>query len=349
MVPVVDLTRRLARFQPAFAAACERVLKSGHLLLGAETEAFEAQFAAFSGHRHAIAVSSGAGALQLSLAGLGVGRGDEVVVPALTAVPTAAAVCAVGATPVLADVDLDTATLDPGSACAACTARTAAIVPVHLYGRAADLPECDAPIVEDAAQAHGAVPGPRRSAVVAYSFYPTKNLGGIGDGGAVCTDDDVLAATVRRMRVHGMTEQYVHVDISQNFRMAELEAAWLRIALDALDDDTRRRNAMARHYRASAPQLRWQADHPRHVHHLCVFRADDRERARAQLAAAGVGTAVHYPRTIAEQPAYAAFAAGARFPHAEAWARGCISVPCSPELTDAEVATVADALAGLAA
>ena len=147
---------------------------------------------------------------------------------------------------------------------------------------------------------------PGASAV--YSFYPTKNLGGIGDGGAVATDDETLAAAVRRLRVHGMTEQYVHVDISQNFRMSEIEAAFIRLQLARLDVDNSRRRAIARHYRLAAPNLRWHDDHPDHVFHLCVLRTAERDRMRAELEAAGVQTAVHYPLAITQQPAYRSLA-----------------------------------------
>ncbi len=177
-----------------------------------------------------------------------------------------------------------------------------------------------------------------------YSFYPTKNVGGIGDGGAVATSDPELAAALRRRRAHGMTEQYVHVEISQNFRMSELEAAWLRLQLPTLAADNARRAAIARHYRSAAPDLAWQTDHPDHVFHLCVARFTDRDATRAQLASAGVGTAVHYPLAITQQPAYRDLA-GPPCPVAESWAAACVSVPCFPELTDAEVETVADALA----
>lgn len=349
MVPVVDLTRRLAAAQPDFQHAVARVLASGQVLLGPETEALEEELAAWAGARHAIAVASGASALQLALAACGVGQGDEVIVPAFTAVPTASAVCALGAVPVPVDVDPGTATLDPAAAARAMTDRTAAVLPVHLYGRPAlvEAPAGSA-VVEDAAQAHGAVPGPRPSRAVAYSFYPTKNLGGIGDGGAVCTDDDELAARVRRLRVHGMTEMYRHVDVSQNFRMSELEAAWLRLQLPGLPVATERRRAIAARYRAAAPGLAWQLDDPAHVYHLCVYRAADREADRAALAAAGVHTAVHYPLSLVDQPAYARFARG-ECPNAREWAARCVTVPCFPELTDAEIDHVAGALARLGA
>ena len=270
---------------------------------------------------------------------------DRVIIPAFTAVPTAAAVMAIGATPVPVDVEPHTANLDPCLVEAARTGRTRAVVVVHLYGRPATLPATDLPIVEDAAQAHGAVSDHGRSAAVAYSFYPTKNLGGIGDGGAVATDDAELAARVARLRVHGMTAQYVHESVSQNFRMSELEAAWLRIGLRGLDEGNARRRAISARYRQAAPDLLWQAPSADHVHHLCVLRAPDRDLFRARLEQHGVGSAIHYPMAITQQPAYSHLTRAA-CPHAEAWAASCVSVPCFPELTDAEVERVAEALAG---
>ena len=350
MIPVVDLKRRLARHEPAYLEAVSRVLRSGTLLLGPELAAFEAEAAAALGDEVLVGVSSGAAAIQLALEALGIGTGDEVIVPAFTAVPTASAVAATGAVPVPVDVDADTATIDPRRAGEAITGRTKAIIPVHLYGRPVDLDplsEFGVPVVEDAAQAHGATGSNTGSVATAYSFYPTKNLGGIGDGGAVGTNDPDLADTIRRRRTHGMTEQYVHVDVSQNFRMSELEAAWLRLQLVELDTATRRRRAIARHYREMAPQLRWQTDHPDHVFHLCVVRVSDRSAARAQLEDAGVSTAIHYPLAITQQPAYSGLD-GPPCPEAERWAAECLSVPCFPALTDVEVDAVGRALARLA-
>jgi dTDP-4-amino-4,6-dideoxygalactose transaminase len=345
VVPVVDLTRRLALHREAFLAATGRVLASGQVLLGPETAALEAELAAATGHAHAVVVSSGASALQLALQALGVGPGHEVVVPAFTAVPTASAVLATGAVPVPADVDPATAALDPEEAAAAVTGRTAAVIPVHLYGRPAPLPSLGVPVLEDAAQAQGALANQGSPATV-YSFYPTKNLGGIGDGGAVVTDDPELAARVRRLRVHGMAEQYVHLEVSQNARMSELEAAWLRLTLPHLDATNRRRRAVVARYREAAPALRWHAEHPTHVHHLCVVRVADRERFRADLAALGVSSAVHYPLALTQQPAYGHLTRRP-CPEAEAWAAECVSLPCFPELTDAEVDQVCTALAAL--
>jgi dTDP-3-amino-3,4,6-trideoxy-alpha-D-glucose transaminase len=319
-----------------------RILGSGRLLLGPELEAFEGELAEWAGTRYAVGVASGASALQLALAAIGVGPGDEVIVPAFTAVPTAAAVCALGAVPVPVDVDAATGAMDPRAAHAAVTTRTAAVVPVHLYGRPAPVPDLGVPVVEDAAQAHGALVALSGVAAI-YSFYPTKNVGGIGDGGAVVTDDENVAAAVRRLRSHGMTEQYVHTEIAQNFRMSELEAAWLRLALRDVHAGNARRRAVAAAYRSAAPGLCWQQEHPAHVYHLCVARTPDRTGLRTTLSEAGVATAVHYPLALSDQPAYQRFT---RYdcPNARSWAATCVTLPCFPELRDEEVAVVCSAL-----
>jgi dTDP-4-amino-4,6-dideoxygalactose transaminase len=284
------------------------------------------------------------------LTAAGVRPGDDVLIPAFTAVPTASAVVAAGARPVVVDVDALTACTTPELLAAARTPRTSAVIVVHLYGFVAELPGCDDLIViEDAAQAIGSLDGPRPSAAVAYSFYPTKNLGGIGDGGAVATDDPAIAERVRRLRAHGMTQQYVHEWVSQNFRLSELESAWLRLGLPTLADDVAARRRIADRYREAAPHLRWQAAGDHHSYHLCVLRSADRERVRAALAEVGVGTAVHYPLALTQQPAYAEMFAASRCPNAEAWAAECISVPCFPEMTVAEIDRVAEALAALPA
>jgi dTDP-3-amino-3,4,6-trideoxy-alpha-D-glucose transaminase len=340
-VRFVDLARRTASLEPELSEALRRVVRSGTYLLGPELAAFETEFATFCRRRHAVAVASGTDALRLALVAAGVGPGDEVIVPAFTAVPTAAAVCAAGGVPVFVDVEPSTGTLDPAAARAACTDRTKAVVPVHLYGRPASLPELGVPVVEDAAQAHGAVDPSSSSAAAAYSFYPTKNLGGLGDGGAVVTDDDDVAATVRLLRNHGVGADYVHTEIATNARMSELEAAVLRVGLTRLGEGNKRRRAIASFYRAAAPELHWHEDHPRHVVHLCVVRACNRAKFREQLP---FETAVHYPRALSQQPAYAQFVGNA-CPEAEAWAAECVSLPCRPEMTDAEVELVAKRLA----
>ncbi|MEP7204516.1 MAG: DegT/DnrJ/EryC1/StrS family aminotransferase [Ilumatobacteraceae bacterium] len=346
MVPVVDLSRRGQRFASAFAITAKRIAASGSFLLGAELAAFESEFKNWLGAQHCVGVSSGAGALQLALAAAGIGLGDEVLVPAFTAVPTASAVAAVGAVPRAIDVDRNTACITTRSVESARTERTKAVIVVHLYGYPAEIPATDLIVIEDAAQAHGALQEPGRSAATAYSFYPTKNLGGIGDGGAVVTDDADLADRVRTLRVHGMTALYVHEYVSQNFRMSELEAAWLRLALCELSADVDRRRAIVAQYRSAAPNLHWQQDHPRHAYHLAVFRSPDRAMTRAALEAGGINTAVHYPMAITQQPAYEQLP-HSECPESEAWAKECISLPCFPEMTTFEVDHVCSALAGL--
>jgi dTDP-3-amino-3,4,6-trideoxy-alpha-D-glucose transaminase len=346
VVPVVDLSRRGQRFASDFAKTAGRIAASGSFLLGAELSAFESEFAEWLGARHCVGVSSGAAALQLALVAAGIGPDDEVLVPAFTAVPTASAVAAVGAVPRAIEVDATTACITTESVEAGRTPRTKAVIVVHLFGYPATLPSTDLLVIEDAAQAHGALRDPGRSAATAYSFYPTKNLGGIGDGGAIVTNSADLASYVRTLRVHGMTAQYVHEFVSQNFRMSEIEAAWLRLALSGLAADIDRRRAIVARYEKAAGGLRWQATHPDHAYHLAVFRSTDRDRARFALESDGVATAVHYPLAITHQPAYRDLQ-HAHCSEAEAWAAECISVPCFPEMTDAEIDHVCQALAGL--
>ena len=335
-VPVVDLARRAAALEPELSAAIAEVLAAGVFLLGPQTEAFEAEFAAFCGRRHAVAVASGTEALRLALVAMGVGAGDEVIVPAMTAVPTAAAVVAAGAVPVFADVRRETAGLDPDAAAAAVTDRTRAVIPVHLYGRPADLPDLGLPILEDAAQAHGALDPTAPSVAAAYSFYPTKNLGGIGDGGAVVTDDDDLAALLRELRNHARGADYDHPHVTGNSRLSEVEAAALRVGLRRLAADNARRREVAAAYRAAAPDLAWHPEHPRHVYHLCVARLADREAYRAGRP---FDTAIHYARALTQQSGYAGFVRDA-CPEAEAWAAETVSFPCFPEITDDEIEAV---------
>lgn len=340
MLSFVDLSRQAGQEREALLEAVSRVLASGRYVLGPEVEAFEAEFASFTGQRHCVAVSSGAAALALSLTAVGVGPGDEVIVPAFTAVPSAAAVCSIGAVPVFVDVLADTATLDPAAAAKAVTARTRAVLPVHLFGRPCDVPVLGVPVVEDAAQAHGAVPS-SPSAAVAYSFYPTKNLGGVGDGGAVVTDDDTVASELRLLRAHGFRSRDECIRVAMNARMSEIEAAVLRVRLGGLSAGNARRREIAGRYRKVSPHLKWQDPHPDHVFHLCVARAPHRAVFRAAL---GVPSEVHYPNAVPDYPPYRRFARDA-CAEAQAWARECVSLPCNPFMTESEVDAVAEALA----
>ena len=344
MVPLIDLSRRLLANSESFHAVVQEVLTSGNVLLAQQTEMFEKSFSTFAGTKYGVAVSSGASALQLSLAALGIGEGDEVIVPAMTAVPTASAVCAVGARPVIVDIDDETAAIDFDQVESAMTERTRAVIVVHLYGRPVAnierLMNLGVKVVEDCAQSHGATRG-LTGTVGAYSFYPTKNLGGIGDGGMIVTDDVEIAERVRRLRVHGQSEQYVHIEVS---RMSEIEAAWLNVVLPDLVSGNERRRKIAEQYRLANAKIRWQKSEANHVYHLAVARISDREAFRQQLVSRGISTGVHYPLALTQQPALQPFVTGA-CPVAERWASECVSLPCFPELTDDEIDAVCQALA----
>jgi dTDP-4-amino-4,6-dideoxygalactose transaminase len=346
VVPLIDLSRRLLANSESFHAVVQEVLTSGNVLLAQQTEIFEESFASFVGTKYGVAVSSGASALQLSLAALGIGEGDEVIVPAMTAVPTASAVCAVGARPVIVDIDDETAAIDFDQVESAMTERTRAVIVVHLYGRPVAnierLMNLGVKVVEDCAQSHGATRGLTGS-VGAYSFYPTKNLGGIGDGGMIVTDDIEIAERVRRLRVHGQSEQYVHIEVSQNHRMSEIEAAWLNIVLSQLEDGNQRRRDIAARYQLANPSIRWQASHLNHVYHLAVALTPNRNDFRQAMLKHGVATGIHYPLALTQQPALQEFVTNA-CPVAEKWASECVSLPCFPELTDDEVDDVCAAL-----
>lgn len=338
-------------------SAIARVVASGWFVLGPEVEAFEAEFAAASGAAHAVGVASGTDAISLLLRGAGITPGDEVIVPAMTATYTALAVIQAGGVPVIADVDPDTLTLDPTACAAAITSRTRAIVPVHLYGQPADLDAIGRIaarhgllVVEDCCQAHlatnGGVPVGTTTAGGAFSFYPTKNLGALGDGGAVITNDAAVAARVRRLRNGGQAAQYVHVDRGVNSRLDEVQAAILRARLPRLPGWTGCRRTLAAHYRrllpTTAPPIR-ERD-PGHVYHLFAVRSSSRDHLKVHLLESGVETLVHYPVPLHEQPVLVEYGARA-CPVAARAARELLSLPLRPQLTAAAVSRVADVVA----
>ncbi|PJF26279.1 MAG: erythromycin biosynthesis sensory transduction protein eryC1, partial [Phototrophicales bacterium] len=307
-----------AALMPDIDAAIRRVLDSGWYILGREVEAFEAEFAAYHGVKHAVGVGNGTDAIELALRAAGIGAGDEVITVAHTAVATVCAVERAGAKPVLVDIDLQTCTLDPVAAEAAITPRTRAIIPVHLYGQPADMPalaEIAARhhllLIEDCAQAHGARLNGQLVGtwghLAAFSFYPTKNLGAVGDGGAVLTDDDDYAQRLRRLRNYGQTSRYDHTERGINSRLDELQAAILRVKLPHLDAQNARRRQIACQYDAglaefvNTPPQRPGAES---VYHLYVVRHPARDALKARLADAGIGTLIHYPTPIHLQPAY---------------------------------------------
>jgi dTDP-4-amino-4,6-dideoxygalactose transaminase len=353
-IPLGDLRREYARIRSGIDAAVARVLQRGWFILGEEGEAFEAEWAAYCGVSHAVGVGNGTDAIQLALRAAGIGPGDEVVVPALTAAFTALAVSMVGATPVFADVDPDSLTLAPAAFEAAIRPSTAAVIPVHLYGCPAEMESIvqiarkhNLLVLEDAAQAHGARYRGRRAGglgdVAAFSFYPTKNLGAYGDAGALVTDDPALAEKARMLRHGGQRRTYEHEFLGVNSRLDEIQAAILRAKLQHLDAWSERRRSLAACYSAGLRDTAELAlpitpDGAEHVFHLYVVRTGLRDALRDYLAGTGITTGVHYPRGVHLQPAYASLGIkeGA-FPNAEAAAREILSLPIFPQLSYFEV------------
>jgi dTDP-3-amino-3,4,6-trideoxy-alpha-D-glucose transaminase len=320
-------------------AAFRRVLESDQIVLGPEVDAFEREFAALTGATTAIGVASGTDAIELALRALDLPAESEVICPNLTSPATPTAIVRAGHRPVLVDVDPQTLTIDAGRAAAARSPQTAAVVAVHLYGRpapVAELLELGLPVIEDAAQAHGLA----TSGVAAcFSFYPTKNVHAYGDAGAVVTSDPALAEAVRELRVYGERPRHFARRLGANSRLDELQAALLRVGLARLEADNRRRAEIATAYDRALGRTS-----PHSVHHLYVLRSERRNELRAQLADAGIETAVHYPWAISEQPAFAAARRGDTLEVSLAAAREVLSLPCYPHLTDEEVDRVVAAL-----
>ena len=358
-VSFADLRRVTEPLRTELDDAIARVLDSGWYVLGEEGRAFEEEFARFSGSRYGVGVASGTDAIELALRALGIGPGDEVVTQANTCVPTIAGIERAGATPVLCDVDADAATMAPESLRGAIGPRTKAIVPVHLYGQCADVDAIleiagDIPVVEDCAQAHGAQLRGRSAGSIGllgcFSFYPTKNLGALGDAGAVITDDPDLAERLRLLRQYGQTDRYRHAERGVNSRLDDLQAAILRAKLPHLARWNERRRGIASRYdeALSGTDVRPLArlSDRMHVFHLYVVEVPNRESFQARLAAAGVGTLVHYPEPIHGHPPYRRLGEGTvRLSVAEGLARRIVSLPLYPELRDEEVEHVANSAA----
>jgi dTDP-4-amino-4,6-dideoxygalactose transaminase len=367
-VPFLDLKAINAAHRAELLQAFERVLDSGWYVLGQEVAAFESEYAQWCGAGHAVGVANGLDALVLALRALGIGPGDEVIVPSNTYIATWLAVSHVGAVPVPVEPEAASFNLDPARIEAAITPRTRAVLPVHLYGQAADLDGILAVarrhglrVVEDGAQAHGARWRGRRIGAhgdaVAWSFYPGKNLGALGDGGAVTTDDPALAERIRVLRNYGSRAKYHNEVIGSNSRLDELQAALLRVKLRSLDAGNARRRDIAARYGAGlvGPGLRLPqaAAEAEPVWHLYVVRHPQRDHLAAALAAAGIGTVIHYPVAPHLQPAYAALGrAAGSLPLSEALHREVLSLPIGPTQTDAQtdavIAAVNAVLAGLA-
>lgn len=350
-VPLLDLGRQNGPLTLALQEALARVVASGQFIQGPDVGAFEAELASFTGTRFAVGTSSGSDALLVSLMALGVGPGDEVVTTPYSFFATVGAIVRLGARPVFVDVEETTFNLDPSAVRGVLSERTRAVLPVHLFGRPVTLPEgLPVPIVEDAAQALGAAP--LRGVAAAFSFFPSKNLGAMGDAGAVVTNDESLVRQLRLLRSHGAEPKYVHQAVGGNFRLDTLQAAVLRVKLPHLAAWSAGRRARAAQYRAlfaaafpggMPDDLALPTDVPSHIYNQFVLRTGRRDALRAFLADAGVGTEVYYPLPLHLQPCFARLGhrTGA-FPVAERLSRESLALPIFPELREEEQAHVVE-------
>jgi dTDP-4-amino-4,6-dideoxygalactose transaminase len=359
-IPLVDLKIQYASLRDELNAAWQDVLEQACFILGPPVANFERDFAAACHSRHAIGVASGTDALHLTFRAMEIGAGDEVIVPAFTFVASALGVSLAGATPVFVDVRRDNGLVDPDLVEQAITPRTRAILPVHLYGRCADMDRLreiakahDLKIVEDACQAHGATyrgrPAGSLGDAAAFSFYPGKNLGAYGDGGAITTDDDALAERLRLMRNWGSRKKYHHEEVALNSRLDSVQAAILSVKLKHLADWNRRRRAHAAMYNSLL------VDHPGvtlpaaaeplsdHAYHLYVVRVPDRDDRLRQLEEQGIGAGIHYPFPVHKLNAYRSLApAAGKLRESESWAAQCLSLPMYAELTEQQIGYVAE-------
>lgn len=356
MTPFLDLKAINAELREDLRAAFDRVLDSGWYVMGDELKAFESEYAAYCGARHCVGVANGLDALVLALRAMGIGPGDEVIVPSNTYIASWLAVTTLGATPVPVEPDPRTCNIDPARVEAAITPRTRALMPVHLYGQAADLAPLleiaqrhGLKVVEDGAQAHGAryrdVPVGGHGHAVAWSFYPGKNLGALGDGGAVTTQDPALADRIRVLRNYGSRVKYHNEVVGTNSRLDELQAALLRVKLKHLDHDNARRTLVAQRYLdglcGPGLVLPTVPAFATPVWHLFVVRHPQRDALAQRLARAGVGTVIHYPVPPHLQPAYAHLGLPeGSLPVAEAIHREVLSLPMGPTQTRAQTAAV---------
>lgn len=360
-VPLLDLKGQYAAIRADVREAIDRVCDSQHFILGPEVSGLEEEVARFCGSKHAVGMSSGTDALLAALMALGVKAGDEVVTTTYSFFATAGVVARLGAVPVFADIDPGTFNIDPAQVRAKVTSKTKAILPVHLYGRCAEMDpilevarERGLPVVEDAAQAIGAVDARGRQAgtmgrMGCFSFFPSKNLGGFGDGGMVVTDDESAAESLRMMRMHGMKPKYVHRTVGGNFRLDALQAAVLRVKLKHLPKWTAARRSNADRYRRLFAEaglggtVVLPADAPGHIYNQFVIRVPRRDALRKHLELNGVGTEVYYPIPLHLQECFAGL--GYRkgsLPHAERAAEETLALPIYPELTEEQQRIVVD-------
>lgn len=359
MIPFADPHAQVVELRTEIDAAIARVLDRGRYVLGEEVRSFESEFAAWLGTAWSVGVGNGTDAIHVALRALGIGPGDEVILPSLTATATGTAVLQAGAVPVFADVDPVFRTIDPSSIRSRLTSRTRAVIAVHLYGQACDMDslqdicrKSSLHLIEDCAQSHGGTYHGRKlgtfGALACFSFYPTKNLGAIGDGGAVAGNDPALQEKVRLLREYGWKERYHSSHEGWNTRLDELQAAILRVKLPRLDADNARRRAVADRYgrelASSGLVLPTGREGCLHVHHLYVVESSERDRLAAKLLAAGVGTLIHYPLGIHQQSHFAPFASGAGLAVTEHLTSRILSLPMFPQLSDSDLSTVVSAI-----
>ena len=354
-VPFVDLGRQHAPIAADLRAAFERVLGASSYILGEEVAGFEAEFASYCGVRHCVGVASGTAALTIAALAAGIEPGSEVIVPAHTFIASALGLAHAGAVPVFCDVDPDTGLIDPAAAEAVVSDRTSAILAVHLYGQMCDMDALRALagrhsllVLEDAAQAHGARYRDGRAGsfghAAAFSFYPSKNLGALGDGGAICTNDERVAEQARRWRHLGQLGKGDHDVLGYNERLDGLQAAFLRAKLPHLERwNAVRRERAAQYREALGGRLRLveEREESPSIHHVFPVRIEDRDGLAARLGEAGIATGVHYSPAVPAQPPFASGVAG-EFPEAEAWAREELSLPMFESLAEGEVARVCE-------
>lgn len=341
--------------------AMQRVLDSGHYVLGPEVTAFESAWAQRTGADHCVGVANGLEAIEIGLRALGIGPGDEVITTSMTAVATVLAILNAGATPVLADIDPSTALLDPASVERCLSPRTKAVLVVHLYGQMRDIAMwqnfCSAHsilLLEDCAQSHDAQDAGLFAGTAgefgAYSFYPTKNLGALGDAGALITGNSALASTARQLRNYGQSTRYVHDIVGTNSRLDELQAAILLVRMQWLAGFTARRREIASRYHEEVESgavelLAAPAASENHVYHLFVVRTSDRDRFRAHLESAQIETLIHYPIPVHQQVPMKGLRLDPQgMSHTEAHAALCVSIPGAPHLTDDQVSQVISAV-----
>ena len=364
-VPYLDLKAQYQSIKPEIDAAVARVLDSCQFVLGSEVAAFEQEFAAYCGAAECIALNSGTSALHLALLAAGVGPGDEVITVPFTFIASVASVIYAGARPVLVDIDPRSFTMDPAAIEAAITPRTRAILPVHLYGQPADMDPImelarrhGLVVIEDAAQAHGAKykgrPAGSIGDIACFSFYPAKNLGAYGEGGAVTTSNSEYARTIRMLRDWGQDRKYHHLLRGYNYRMEGFQGAILRVKLRHLERWTEARRAIVGKYNqllaGSGVERPMEMPWARHVYHVYTLRTDDRDALHAALQTEGIQTGIHYPVPVHLQPAYADLGyARLTLPESEKAADQVLSLPLYPEMTDNQVERVSEALTGLSA